>query len=121
MIFEEQGACNSLANQEEPRPKYPSPKAQIHSPYQPTKDRPALLSNLICLWEMQRTQVNRMTKSTIIHTAHFQTRQQQGKSSNPHAPISLPESLHNQPNHPTIETPIHYTPQQKVSPFHYTP
>ena len=80
LISKERGTHDSRASQKEPRPEYPTPEAQIHSPYQPSEDRPASLSEVdnLSMRDAENTQVYRTTESSIIHTAQFQTQQQQG-------------------------------------------
>ena len=117
LISKERRTHNSQASQEEPRLEYPTPKAQIHSPYQPTEDRAASLSEVdnLPMGDAENTQVYRTTESSIIHTAQFQTQQQQATPYNPHIPVSFPDCPHNYQNLRTLETPFHDTLRQEVS------
>ena len=117
LISKERRTHDSQASQEEPRLEYPTPKAQIHSPYQPTEDRPASLSEVdnLPMRDAENTQVYRTTESSIIHTAQFQTQQQQATPYNPHISVSFLDCPHNHQNLRTLETPFHDTPRQEVS------
>ena len=117
LIPKEQRTYDSQASQEEPRLEYPTPEAQIHSPYQPTEDRPALLSEVdnLSMKDAENTQVYRTTEGLIIHTAQFQTQQQQATPNNIYTPVSFSDNLHNQQNIRTLEAPFHDTPRQDVS------